>query len=345
VVTLLDKGALGSPPDTGPPRAAGFEEFYGACFQSVTIQLFAYTSDMAAAQDVVQEAFCRALARWKRVSVMDDPAAGVRRVAWNLATSRRQVTSFAALAWHGFRYAPKSEHVQMLVPHHTRRKSAGHVIVARTIELDVHARDAGLYRVCSPARAVVDAGRELQDVRTIRAFTAEAVQRGFTDLAALVEEVTRAKRSRTALIRRVVDEVLAGVRSAPEAELRECLAGSPLHSLLRWNPQLHRPDGTRLPTPDAWIPYSAVAIEVDSKEFHYSVDGWRRTMDRHNELGRVGVLVLHFTPADIRSDAARVRRIIEQTHESRLERVTCDVLTRDPSYAETVNKGPFLAPT
>jgi hypothetical protein len=256
-----------------------------------------------------------------------------------------QVTSFAALAWHGFRYAPKSEHVQMLVPHHTRRKSAGHVIVARTMELDVHARDAGLYRVCSPARAVVDAGRELQDVRTVRAFTAEAVQRGFTDLAALVEEVTRAKRSRTALIRRVVDEVLAGVRSAPEAELRECLAGSALHSLLRWNPQLHRPDGTRLPTPDAWIPDSAVAIEVDSKEFHYSVDGWRRTMDRHNELGRVGVLVLHFTPADIRSDAARVRRIIEQTHESRLDRVTCEVLTRAPSYAETVNKGPFLAPT
>jgi RNA polymerase sigma-70 factor (ECF subfamily) len=88
VVTLLDKGALGSPPDTGPPRAAGFEEFYGACFQSLTIQLFAYTSDMAAAQDVVQEAFCRALARWKRVSAMDDPAAWVRRVAWNLATSR-----------------------------------------------------------------------------------------------------------------------------------------------------------------------------------------------------------------------------------------------------------------
>ncbi|HEV7711326.1 MAG TPA: SigE family RNA polymerase sigma factor [Asanoa sp.] len=85
---MLDGGTLGSSTDTGPPPTAGFEEFYGASFQSLTIQLFAYTSDMATAQDVVQEAFCRALTRWKRVSVMDDPASWVRRVAWNLATSR-----------------------------------------------------------------------------------------------------------------------------------------------------------------------------------------------------------------------------------------------------------------
>ena len=45
-------------------------------------------ADLAAAQDVVQEAFCRALARWKQLRGYDDPAAWVRRVAWNLATSR-----------------------------------------------------------------------------------------------------------------------------------------------------------------------------------------------------------------------------------------------------------------
>jgi RNA polymerase sigma-70 factor (ECF subfamily) len=96
VVTLLDKGTLGSPTDNGPPRTAGFEEFYEACFQSLTIQLVAYTGDMAAAQDAVQEAFCRALTRWKRVAAMDDPAAWVRRVAWNLATSRWRRTRTAA---------------------------------------------------------------------------------------------------------------------------------------------------------------------------------------------------------------------------------------------------------
>ncbi|WP_344616048.1 SigE family RNA polymerase sigma factor [Dactylosporangium salmoneum] len=80
---------VGSLSDSGPPaRGRGFDEFYAAYFQPLTVQLFAYTGDMAAAQDVVQEAFCRALSRWKRVAEMDDPAAWVRRVAWNLATSR-----------------------------------------------------------------------------------------------------------------------------------------------------------------------------------------------------------------------------------------------------------------
>lgn len=99
MVTLVDRGSLRSLPDSGPPRSVGFEEFYAACFRPLTIQLFAYTGDMPTAQDMVQEAFCRALARWKRVEGMDDPVAWVRRVAWNLATSRwrrtRVATQFA----------------------------------------------------------------------------------------------------------------------------------------------------------------------------------------------------------------------------------------------------------
>ncbi|WP_422774507.1 sigma-70 family RNA polymerase sigma factor [Plantactinospora sp. WMMC1484] len=74
--------------DTGPPRHVEFEEFYATCFQPLTVQLFAYTGDLGAAQDLVQEAFVRALARWTTIAHYDDPAAWVRRVAWNLATSR-----------------------------------------------------------------------------------------------------------------------------------------------------------------------------------------------------------------------------------------------------------------
>jgi RNA polymerase sigma-70 factor (ECF subfamily) len=87
VITLPDGGTQ-TVVEFGPPAHSDFEEFYAAYFQSLTIQLYAYTSDLPAAQDVVQEAFCRALARWKRIGGYDDPAAWVRRVAWNLATSR-----------------------------------------------------------------------------------------------------------------------------------------------------------------------------------------------------------------------------------------------------------------
>ncbi|GIG02876.1 RNA polymerase sigma factor [Catellatospora citrea] len=72
-----------------------FEQCYAAHFHSLTLQLNAYVGNLAEAQDMVQEAFCRALARWDRVAGYTDPAAWVRRVAWNLATSgwRRRRTA------------------------------------------------------------------------------------------------------------------------------------------------------------------------------------------------------------------------------------------------------------
>ena len=81
------------------PRLDDFSEFYAAHFHSLTIQLFAHTGDLTEAQDVVQEAFCRALARWSRLVTYEDPIAWVRRVAWNLATSRwRRVRTAVAFA-------------------------------------------------------------------------------------------------------------------------------------------------------------------------------------------------------------------------------------------------------
>lgn len=65
-----------------------FAEFYAASFGSLTAQLHAFTGDHAEAQDLVQEAFCRAYARWHTIARFDDPTGWVRRVAWNLAISR-----------------------------------------------------------------------------------------------------------------------------------------------------------------------------------------------------------------------------------------------------------------
>ncbi|MBG6100783.1 SigE family RNA polymerase sigma factor [Micromonospora vinacea] len=87
---------LDKPPPEDLARQAGrpstdsvdFDQLYHAHFRSLTIQLAAYCGDLNQAQDLVQEAFCRAFARWAKVSRYDDPVAWVRRVAWNLATSR-----------------------------------------------------------------------------------------------------------------------------------------------------------------------------------------------------------------------------------------------------------------
>jgi RNA polymerase sigma-70 factor, ECF subfamily len=85
--------AAGSPrPRQRSSRAAAasgdIEAFYAANVNPLTLQLFAYTGNLAVAEDLVHEAFCRALPRWDSISSFDDPVAWVRRVAWNLANSR-----------------------------------------------------------------------------------------------------------------------------------------------------------------------------------------------------------------------------------------------------------------
>lgn len=81
-----------------PPAAAAardFDEFYAAGFTPLSLQLYAYLGDLGEAQDLVQEAFCRAYTRWNKINKYDDPVAWVRRVAWNLASStfRRKRTA------------------------------------------------------------------------------------------------------------------------------------------------------------------------------------------------------------------------------------------------------------
>jgi RNA polymerase sigma-70 factor (ECF subfamily) len=71
-----------------PNETSSFDAIYAAHYGDLTVQLYAYFGDRQEAQDVVQEAFCRAYARWHTMSRYDDPVAWVRRVAWNLAISR-----------------------------------------------------------------------------------------------------------------------------------------------------------------------------------------------------------------------------------------------------------------
>mgnify|MGYP001116417977 CR=1 FL=1 len=77
------------PRDDDPPGHS-FDEFYEANVQRLTLMLYAYTADLHLAQDCVQEAFTRAWPRWRRLVEYDNPAAWIRRVALNIASSRWQ---------------------------------------------------------------------------------------------------------------------------------------------------------------------------------------------------------------------------------------------------------------
>ena len=72
------------------PDDNAFATFYAASYPRLVGQVFAFTGDLADAEDAVQEAFVRASARWSRVRRYEQPEAWVRRVAINLALTMRR---------------------------------------------------------------------------------------------------------------------------------------------------------------------------------------------------------------------------------------------------------------
>jgi RNA polymerase sigma-70 factor (sigma-E family) len=69
-----------------PDAALG--ELYQACYRRLVAQIYAFTNDLVEAQDVVQEAFARALARPRGLSDVDNPEAWLRTVAVNVIRRR-----------------------------------------------------------------------------------------------------------------------------------------------------------------------------------------------------------------------------------------------------------------
>jgi RNA polymerase sigma-70 factor (ECF subfamily) len=78
--------------------SGSFEEFYGGAVGRLVGQLFPVTGDLHEAEEVVQEAFTRAAARWSRLRDYDVPEAWVRRVAMNLAADRARTVRRQARA-------------------------------------------------------------------------------------------------------------------------------------------------------------------------------------------------------------------------------------------------------
>lgn len=79
------------------------DDVYATSYRRLVAQLHAVTGNRQEAEDVVQEAFMRALPRWDAICTYDSPEAWLRTVALNLARSRwrRAVRGAAALVKHG----------------------------------------------------------------------------------------------------------------------------------------------------------------------------------------------------------------------------------------------------
>lgn len=60
---------------------SGFDEFYRSEHRAIVATVYRITDDAGVAEDITQDAFAKALVRWRRVRRYDRPGAWVRRVA------------------------------------------------------------------------------------------------------------------------------------------------------------------------------------------------------------------------------------------------------------------------
>lgn len=223
------------------------------------------------------------------------------------------ITANAALQRHGIR-APRAPQVDVLVPASRQPQSTGFVRVLRTTRMPEQVCVSGLIRFTMAARAVADAVRGLTELRDVRAVVADSVQRGWCRVAELADELRLGPVAGSALFRQVLGEVADGVRSIAEGEFRDLVkrAGLPMPM---FNARLYA-GPTFIAIADAWWPGAGVAAEVDSRQWHLSPEDWERTLRRHARMTAHGILVLHFTPKQIRTEQAQVIAAIRAALES-----------------------------
>jgi hypothetical protein len=209
----------------------------------------------------------------------------------------------------------QSASVQLLLKHDHKRccraRGAISVRVKRTTRMPEPRWRGGL-PVAPVERAVVDACRQLRSLPEVRELVAQAVQTRRTTVGRLAAELAAGESAGSMLVRRALEEVGLGARSAAEAGMLSDIRRSDLPPA-RWNCVLHATNGLWLANPDAWWPEANTALEIDSVRWHLSPARWADTMARHERMTRHGLLVVHFSPTQYAQDAAGCRRRLAET--------------------------------
>lgn len=220
------------------------------------------------------------------------------------------ITGAAALRRYGIGRQESGSAVDVLVPVANRVSSRGYIRIHRTSRIPPMVYAEGEIDLVPPPRAVIDAARSLSGIREVRALLADVTLRRVCTIMQLERELGTSRLRNSAQVRVVLSEVSTGTQSAPEGDLRDLIKVADLPEPI-YNARLYL-DATFIGRPDAWWPDAGVAVEVDSRTWHWPPDLWQQTMDRHSRLSAAGIRVLHFSPAQIRSEPDRVIALIRQ---------------------------------
>jgi hypothetical protein len=222
------------------------------------------------------------------------------------------LTGLTALRRHGVR-VPEHTVITVLARRGRRRADQSFVRVLPTTRMPEYVCVTGQVKFTMVARAIADAARELRSFRDFRAVLADSVQRRLCKVDVLARELAGTPRKQSSWLRRALAEVADGVRSVAEGDLRDLIiqAGLPspmFNARLFLGPQF-------LAQPDAWWPDGWVAAEVNSREWHLSPEDWARTQARQARMSALGILVLPFTPRQVRTEpdlvTAKIRSALQ----------------------------------
>lgn len=220
------------------------------------------------------------------------------------------LTGRHALVLHGMRISPPPPRapVHILVPDTRSLQGSETVRVQHTSRMPKAMMRRG-FLVAPPERALLDTVRGLGDTEQVRALLAEAVWKQGLAPKLIKAELDAGNGRGSALPRRVLAEVVAGIRTEAEALAATLVAIARLPRP-KWNMQVDGADDAYLGPVNAWWDDVALALDIDVSEYPFA-----RTVDRHGELTAAGVVVVHTTPQHLKHSAKAFVRKLKQAYQ------------------------------
>jgi hypothetical protein len=188
------------------------------------------------------------------------------------------------------------------------------VQVTSTTVADEPVIERGPLRLSCAPRAVIDAAAETADDRAARGIVLDAVQRRLVRLDDLEHWLDLRGRPGSARLRRFLAEAAAGRWSVPESDLLALVRGSAILPESWVHPLVTGPSGEVLTSPDLWLDDVAMALMVQSRQFHAGVLDWDETVASASDLAAVRVVVVGVTPSALSRDPRGQLRRVEAAY-------------------------------
>lgn len=225
-------------------------------------------------------------------------------VALAVAGGSAGLSGWDALRGRGARLGPAPVDRVLVLTREGRSRSVGPLLIRRTDRpfrtwtTSPWDEVMPLATLVQAPRATADAALQCDDLAVVRSLVAGVVQGGRCTLADIAAELEAGPRNGSAQLRAALHQLGDGARSEAEVISARKLSASDIPAF-ELNVPVVNEYGQLLYVVDALWRGLRAALEVDSRECHFSDRDWQATLDRHNQLTRYGLSITHYAPSRI----------------------------------------------